>query len=110
MSNNKRRKETQVVTDDSSDNKKRSRRIWGKTRKIVLEAGKIPEIYHSKAVVKKDGDGLYHIYYGGLNDYGHRFHGHAIVKNDGTLLYQRLPFDKHSWGHYFEKRTTKKRS
>ena len=102
MSMDKRRKKTEIVADGSSDDKKRSRKIWGKTKKIVLESCNIPEVYHNDAVVKKDSEGLYHIFYGGLSNHDRRYHGHAVVRTDGTLVYQRLPFDKHSWGCRFE--------
>ena len=93
MANNGRKKaNTPTAQAKSSQN---SKKICGRRRREILEQTSISAVYHKDAVVKKDDDGLLHIYYGGLGAKQYHFHGHMILNADGSVRYHRLPFAKH---------------
>ena len=89
----KGRKKTSSLGKESAAIK--HRKIYGAERQAILERTNISPAYHKKAVVKKDDDGLIHIYYGGLGTGQWHFHGHMIIGLDGKVSYHRLPFAKH---------------
>ena len=72
------------------------RRARGDEKQRVLGAAGIPLEYHTNAMVRRNSDGSYDIFYGGIGAPDGFGHGHAVVSAAGKVTHDRKPFSDNS--------------